>query len=117
MRGTTPTNVVGYGDFPGGPVVKDLPCSTGDSGSIPVWGTGILHAVGQLSPTCSNQREAPVPQGKIPHVTMKILCASTKTQCGQKYFFKGAVGVYGEEGMYLRNRCCFDPTVRERKEK
>ena len=58
-----------------------------------------------------------MPQGKIPHATVKILCTATKTQCGQKYFLKGVVRVYGEEGMYLRFRCCFDPTVRERKEK
>ena len=24
-----------FGDFPGGPVVKNLPCSAGDVGSVP----------------------------------------------------------------------------------
>ena len=31
-------------DFPGGPVVKNLPCSAGDTGSIPGQGTKIPHA-------------------------------------------------------------------------
>ena len=38
------------GDFPGGPVVKNLPSSAGDTGLIPGQGTNIPHAVGQLSP-------------------------------------------------------------------
>ena len=37
-------------DFPGSPVVKNLPSNAGDSGSIPGWGTKIPHAVGQPSP-------------------------------------------------------------------
>ena len=37
------------GDFPGGPVVRNLPSNAGDTGSIPGWGTKIPHAVGQLS--------------------------------------------------------------------
>ena len=36
-------------DFPGGPVVKNPPYSTGDAGSIPGRGTKIPHATGQLS--------------------------------------------------------------------
>ena len=35
--------------FPGGPVVKNLPSSAGDVGSIPGQGTKIPHTVGQLS--------------------------------------------------------------------
>ena len=31
-------------DFPGSPVVKNLPCEAGDLGSIPGWGTMIPHA-------------------------------------------------------------------------
>ena len=38
------------GDFPGGPVVKNLTCSTGHLGLIPGQGNKILHATGQLSP-------------------------------------------------------------------
>ena len=37
-------------DFPGGPVVKNLPGNAGDAGSIPGQGTKIPHAAGQLSP-------------------------------------------------------------------
>ena len=37
-------------DFPGGPVVKNLPSKAGDAGSIPGQGTKIPHGAGQLSP-------------------------------------------------------------------
>ena len=37
-------------NFPGGPVVKNLPSNAGDIGSIPHQETKIPHAVGQLSP-------------------------------------------------------------------
>ena len=33
-----------------GPVVKNLPYNAGDTGSIPVQGTKIPHAAGQLNP-------------------------------------------------------------------
>ena len=33
-------------DFPGGPVVKNLPSNVGDAGSIPGRGTKISHATG-----------------------------------------------------------------------
>ena len=39
-----------YRDFPGGPVVKNLPSNAGDVGSISGQGTKIPHATGQLSP-------------------------------------------------------------------
>ena len=32
-------------DFPGGPVIKNLPLNAGDVASIPGWGTKIPHAV------------------------------------------------------------------------
>ena len=32
---------VGPGDFPDGPVFKNLPCNAGDMSSIPGWGTNI----------------------------------------------------------------------------
>ena len=38
------------GDFPGGPVVKDLPCSAEAANSTPGQGTKIPCAVGQLRP-------------------------------------------------------------------
>ena len=34
--------------MPGGPGVKNLPCSAEDSGSIPGWENKIPHATGQL---------------------------------------------------------------------
>ena len=52
-------------DFPGGPVVKNLPSNAGDAGSILGQGTKIPHVAGQLSPcattrepACHNYREA-----------------------------------------------------------
>ena len=53
-------------DFPGHPVVRNLPSSAGDVGSIPGWGIS-LHALGRLRPwaaaiepsssrTCAPQR-------------------------------------------------------------
>ena len=36
-------NKIENGDFPDGPVVKNLPCDTGDMGSIPNQGTKIPH--------------------------------------------------------------------------
>ena len=36
------------GDFPGGPVVKNLPSNTGETSLIPDMGTRILHALEQL---------------------------------------------------------------------
>ena len=37
------------GDFPGGPVVKNLPCNAGDMSSIPGRGNKTPHAAEQLS--------------------------------------------------------------------
>ena len=43
------------GDFPGGPVVKNLPSDAGNAGSIPGQGTKLAHIVGQLdSPWAPN---------------------------------------------------------------
>ena len=36
-------------------MVKDLPSSEGDMGLIPGWGTKILYAVGQLSPSTTTR--------------------------------------------------------------
>ena len=36
-------------DYPGGPVVKNLPSTAGDVGLIPGQGTKILYVAGQLS--------------------------------------------------------------------
>ena len=81
-----------FGDFPGGPVVKNPPCTTGDTASIPVWGTKIPQAWGSrahvpqlLKPVRSG---ACVPQlQRSPCTTQKSLCAAAKTQHGQNGFF------------------------------
>ena len=39
-----------YWDFPGGPVVKNLPSNAGNVCLIPGWGIKMPHAAGQLSP-------------------------------------------------------------------
>ena len=49
----TKTKEINPGDFPGGPVIKNLPSKAGDAGSIPGWGTLIPHAMGQLSRSAS----------------------------------------------------------------
>ena len=60
-------------DFPGGPVVKNLPSNAGDEGLISGWGTKIPHAAGQLSPRATttelthlNETEAHALQRKDP---------------------------------------------------
>ena len=44
-------------DFPGDPVVKNLPFNAGPLGLIPGWGTKIPHTMGQRSPL-TETREA-----------------------------------------------------------
>ena len=41
------------GDFPGGPIVKNLPCNAGDVGSVPGQGTKILYAIEQQIPNAT----------------------------------------------------------------
>ena len=76
-----------FRDFPGGPVVKNLPSNAGDAGLIPRWGTKTPHATGQLSPrTATTEPTRPgarAPQQKILHASTKIPCATTKTQRSQ----------------------------------
>ena len=38
------------GDFPGGPVIKNLPCNAGNVGLIPGQGIKIPHAMEQVRP-------------------------------------------------------------------
>ena len=40
-------------DFPGGPVVKNLPSNAGDVGLIPGWGNKDSTSCGTTKPTCS----------------------------------------------------------------
>ena len=41
-----------WGDFPGGPVVKNPPSNAGDAGLVLGLGTKIPHAAGKLIPCC-----------------------------------------------------------------
>ena len=43
-------------DFPGGPVVKNLPSNAGDAGSIPGQGIKTPHSKGQLSPQATTTK-------------------------------------------------------------
>ena len=67
-------------DFPGGPVVKNLPSSAGDVGSIPGRVTKIPRGTEKLSPHTArgsghcNERS---------HMTVKTRCAAAKTWYGQ----------------------------------
>ena len=80
-----------FWDFPGGPVVKNLSCNAGDSGSIPGRGDEVLHATGQLSLHTATTEPVRV---TIRHTTTrekpagrnerKILHAATETLRGQK---------------------------------
>ena len=67
----------GWGDFPGGPVVKNLPSNAGDEDSNPGQGAKIPYALGQLTP-CTPAREAHT------QLLEKLLCAAAKTQRSQK---------------------------------
>ena len=49
---------VGYRDFSGPPVAKDLPCNAGDGDLTPGLGTKISHTMGELSPL--DAKEKPV---------------------------------------------------------
>ena len=64
--------------FPGKPVVKNLPCNAGDTGSIPGWGTQTLHAAGQLSLFTTVAELTLKP--KTPQDLMKTLHAAAQTQ-------------------------------------
>ena len=58
------------GDVPGGPVVKNLPSSAGDVGSIPGEGTKIPHAAGQLSPRATTT--------ELSHLNERALSTTTR---------------------------------------
>ena len=66
------------GDFPGGPVVKNLPSNAGDTGSIPGQGTKIPHAVGQLSLSTAMREASMVQVEKSSRAMMKIQCSQNK---------------------------------------
>ena len=67
------------GDFPGGPVIKNLPLNAGDVGSIPSWGTKIPCAVEQLSPRTVTM--SPHATSRVHVLIRKIPPDATKTWC------------------------------------
>ena len=72
-------------DFPGGPVVKNLPCNAEDVGSIPGWGRKILHAPEQGSPRTmrSNKRKSPCAASKTLHSQINTLKKKKKSNPGR----------------------------------
>ena len=54
-------------DFPDGPVVKNPPSNARDLGSVPGWGTKILHAAGQLSPNITTIESRSPQLARSPH--------------------------------------------------
>ena len=45
-------------------MAKNLPSTVADSGSIPTWGTKILHVVGQLNPSTATGEKTHTPQAR-----------------------------------------------------
>ena len=62
------------GDFPGGPVVRNLPASAGDTGLIPGLGTKIPRA------TCGGATKSGLHNEKPLHHKWRKPCAAMKTQ-------------------------------------
>ena len=71
-----------FWDFPGGPVVKNLPHNAGDANSIPGRRTKVPHAVEQLSPSTTSRESVscndPARCSEHPEC-----CHSTKTRHSQ----------------------------------
>ena len=53
---SSPIKTLHLGDFPGGPVFKNLPCDAGDAGSIPSGGVKIPHAAEHISPHITTRK-------------------------------------------------------------
>ena len=70
-------------NFPGDPVVKNLPSNAGDVGLILGWGIKILYVSEQLSP-CTATRETPHTSTKRPHDAMKTQGSKKKIQLKKK---------------------------------
>ena len=70
-------------NFPGDPVVKNLPSNAGDVGLILGWGIKILYVSEQLSP-CIATRETPHTSTKRPHDAMKTQGSKKKKNSIEK---------------------------------
>ena len=62
------------GDFPGGPMTKNLPCNAGTMGSVP--GLGRSHMLWDKA--WAPQLDSPCGQQKISHDSKEISCAKKK---------------------------------------
>ena len=80
-KGTQETayQVSEFGDFPGGPVVKNLPSNAGDVGSIPGQGIKTPHSKGQLSPQATTTK--PTHFGALDLYQERRLRPATKPPC------------------------------------
>ena len=76
-------------DFPGGPVVKDPPCSAGDAGSVPGWRTKMPHTAEQVSPPAMTRGSAL--QSKILHGAAEIPHVTTGMRVSQTNVFNAMV--------------------------
>ena len=59
-------------DFPGGPVVKNPPCSAWNMGSNPCWEAKIPYAAEQLSPSTATRVCAPQPRAHAPQLSPNV---------------------------------------------
>ena len=79
MTPATALKLQQQGDFSGGPMVKHMPCNTGDVGTIPGQGTKILYATTRES-VCYNKRPYMMPQ--------KCQLLQLRPDTNSKYFKK-----------------------------
>ena len=70
-------------DFPGSPVVENMPSDAGDPGSIPGQVTKILHASGQLSP-CDTTTEPACSTAWAPQLKKTTHCKNDPAQPKKK---------------------------------
>ena len=68
------------GDFPGDPMVKNLPSNAGDTGSILGRGTKSPHSLGQLS-TQATTSEKPRPRPSIVKKLIQLKNKEIKKRC------------------------------------
>ena len=80
-------------DFPGGPVVKTLPSSAGDAGSIPGWGAKLPHASGSKN---QNIKRSNIVTNSIKTLKMVHIKKKSLKKCIYIYFsrFFSVIGYY-----------------------
>ena len=100
------------GDFPSGPVVKNLPSNAGDAGSIPGQGTKIPHAVGQLSPRTATT-EPTHSRARVPQLDSPCATTTEPTHSGAMHHNQGEAYVLQREKPARRNQRSLHVTTRE----